>query len=626
MTRPCKLTEGACLVGLYFTTDWQTAITLITLGVSMGGLAESGYQPLPADLSPQFAGAIAAFACIGAVGAVTNTFVASIVLGQSKTLKDWQNLFVISGVVDLLAVLAFDVMAQAEPQPSSQSSQGPSSHTASDGGTNQKTATKTASVAASPRAKGRTTLSRATYIQKKHCNHDGSLPDEILLEIFTYLDVVSLLQASQVCKRWYDVARDNALWQRIAQTYAPGGKTKTKAAVVTKTAGNSPSFANQWRDACIARCAAWRNEKALKLVNKMKISPFTGLPKYTDRALKETGITYQLSLVDGDGREQCCESSKVTLHKSSAGVVWHSLTFLPLGQVKRLRVLAVCPLFYNDQGAVVKGSPYQRSLLWEADLRLSEWTTEKHLVASEDQINLYRLPGDLLLATWKADGQIAFFAAGLHYNQLVQRCLLGTPAHSYEVPPHRVMPDDIDSSYGLHSYKATVELRTVHTSIWSQQFSGLHCPQPDSPQADLGFTLIRHDSVVDHTPLEKSLCLPWRTELFKGSVENMAWLDVTVLDEQGEVFFTVSSPVRAYRPSVQGSDFEYEECEHLCVMYKGERASVHLQIGKLSRGKAFMRSLELRIQTSAVNEWFATGYASPPDSKLTTSSSSGRRK
>ncbi|XP_076441130.1 vesicular glutamate transporter 3-like [Babylonia areolata] len=112
-----KVTEGACLVGLYFTSDWQTAITLITVGVSVGGLAEAGYQPIPAEIAPQFATVISACMGVGSIGSFFNTFVASFILGSSKTLTDWQCLFLISGVLDLVCVLAFAVMAKAELQP-----------------------------------------------------------------------------------------------------------------------------------------------------------------------------------------------------------------------------------------------------------------------------------------------------------------------------------------------------------------------------------------------------------------------------------------------------------------------------------------------------------------------------
>ncbi|XP_070189010.1 vesicular glutamate transporter 2.1-like, partial [Littorina saxatilis] len=112
-----KLTEGMCLIGLFFTHDWRVAITLITVGVTIGGLAEAGYHPLPADLAPQFAGVIAGFVSMGAIGAFFSTLIASFMSGKSKTIGDWQKMFLVSGLVDIMAVVLFDVMANADLQP-----------------------------------------------------------------------------------------------------------------------------------------------------------------------------------------------------------------------------------------------------------------------------------------------------------------------------------------------------------------------------------------------------------------------------------------------------------------------------------------------------------------------------
>ncbi|KAK7114225.1 F-box only protein 15-like [Littorina saxatilis] len=455
-------------------------------------------------------------------------------------------------------------------------------------------------------------IQRTTQLTGKTANLDGFLPDEILLKIFLYLDVVSLLQASQVSKRWCALARDDSLWKKIAQRYAGAEKpNNSKGATNPNTAEKSQSFLTQWRNVCIARCAKWRNQRALKMVKKTRLSPFTGLPRDTEKALKESGVTYQLSLVDTYGKECCTESSRVTYHKSSLGVTWHSFNFLPVIRVRRLRILAVCPLFYNEDGKAIKGSPYQRSLLWEGEMRLSEWTTEQHCLGEDDLVVLHKLPGDLLLATWKADGEMAFMAAGLHYDQLVQRCLLGTPTQCHTLQPREIIPDDIDNSYGLHDYSATIEFRSLRQSMWSQQFPGLHCRRHDLALGAAHFTLVHHDSTVDHTPLERSFSLPWRTELFKGNVQNAAWLDVTVLDERGEVFYASSSPVNADKPSVKGADLEYEEREHVLMKYEGDRASVHMQVGKLDYGKAFVRYLDLQVKASAINEWFGTKYLTP---------------
>ena len=43
----------------------------------------------------------------------------------------------------------------------------------------------------------------------------GHLPEEIILEIFTYLEFRDNASASQVCKRWKLLGEDQSLWQKI---------------------------------------------------------------------------------------------------------------------------------------------------------------------------------------------------------------------------------------------------------------------------------------------------------------------------------------------------------------------------------------------------------------------------
>ncbi|KAK7491558.1 hypothetical protein BaRGS_00017197, partial [Batillaria attramentaria] len=102
--------EGLCLVALYFTTDWITAISVISTGVAAGGLGM-------ADLAPQYAGVIAGVTMMGGTGAVVSSVMASQLTGISRSLFDWQTLFLVSGIVHLVGVLVFDIIAEAELQP-----------------------------------------------------------------------------------------------------------------------------------------------------------------------------------------------------------------------------------------------------------------------------------------------------------------------------------------------------------------------------------------------------------------------------------------------------------------------------------------------------------------------------
>ena len=80
---------------------------------------------------------------------------------------------------------------------------------------------------------------------------------------------------------------------------------------------------------------------------------------------------------------------------------------------------------------------------------------------------LTRLP----ILTCQADGEIAFFVAGLHYHHLVQRCLLGRPTECYVPQPHKVIPDDIDSAYGQDAVSLLVNYWCFAEAVWRHGYS-----------------------------------------------------------------------------------------------------------------------------------------------------------
>ncbi|KAK7499728.1 hypothetical protein BaRGS_00009069, partial [Batillaria attramentaria] len=103
--------EALSLMGLYFTSDWRTAIFLFCIGIACG------YLPLASDAAPQYAGVIAGLAMMGTIGAVFSTLLASFLTGVTRTLQDWQQLFLITGLVHVADIIIFDVIANAELQP-----------------------------------------------------------------------------------------------------------------------------------------------------------------------------------------------------------------------------------------------------------------------------------------------------------------------------------------------------------------------------------------------------------------------------------------------------------------------------------------------------------------------------
>ncbi|XP_046562923.1 F-box only protein 15-like [Haliotis rubra] len=426
------------------------------------------------------------------------------------------------------------------------------------------------------------------------------LPYEIMLEIFSRLEAQDLLKAACVCKRWHKQANDNLLWEKIFRTHG----------TTVKDEGGKPLRPplEYWKQLCIKRCTEKRNKTCLKLLKKMH--PYTGLPRFTEKALRCAGVWFQLCLIDSDGKEHESMTCDVFHHSMSIAVRWYSLTNVPLNRIKQLKVFSCNPLFFDDKGHAVRNGPYQRSLMTSTDLKWSVYVKDTTPVAANDTIVLYAVPAsDLLVATWKADGELAFVAVGYHHLQLVHRCLLGTIKSAYPLPGHTPVPDDIDPSYGLHDYRCTVDIRNMRSSLWTQQFQGLHCRKQDVGDGYAYFRLIRKDHTGDHVIIPKQFSLPWKTDLFKGIIKNIAWLDLTLLDERETVFWSFSSPLTAQaKEKTKNLDFDYNGDNHLAAMFSGEKGQVHIELNQMDDDRTFVSCLEVRVALSAINEWFETCY------------------
>lgn len=110
-------TEGVCLLSLYFVSDFRTAMVLLCVGVGFSGFAISGYQVNPLDLSPQYASLITGIGRIGTIGSVLSTQVAAATIGHNHSLEQWQKLWLVAGVIHLVGVLLYDLLASGHTQP-----------------------------------------------------------------------------------------------------------------------------------------------------------------------------------------------------------------------------------------------------------------------------------------------------------------------------------------------------------------------------------------------------------------------------------------------------------------------------------------------------------------------------
>ncbi|XP_025077342.1 LOW QUALITY PROTEIN: vesicular glutamate transporter 2-like [Pomacea canaliculata] len=107
--------EALCLIFLFLVTSWQGAVALFCVGVGLSGFAISGYQANPLDLSPQYAGLLTGLGRVGTIGSIISTAVAA-AYSQHSALH-WRELFLAAGVIHLVGVILYDLMASGNLQP-----------------------------------------------------------------------------------------------------------------------------------------------------------------------------------------------------------------------------------------------------------------------------------------------------------------------------------------------------------------------------------------------------------------------------------------------------------------------------------------------------------------------------
>nr|XP_006121476.1 F-box only protein 15 isoform X2 [Pelodiscus sinensis] len=129
-----------------------------------------------------------------------------------------------------------------------------------------------------------------TSIKSKSCPCIESMPSEILLKIFSYLDALSLLCIGCVNKHFYHLSNDNVIWFKIYSSFFPPKRTNWKTKPVERTAV-LPSHATvldresgYWKKEYIMKQIAAGKTKIIQFLKP--INPYTGLPLKIKEAIK----------------------------------------------------------------------------------------------------------------------------------------------------------------------------------------------------------------------------------------------------------------------------------------------------------------------------------------------------
>ncbi|KAI1243251.1 hypothetical protein IHE44_0000841 [Lamprotornis superbus] len=179
-----------------------------------------------------------------------------------------------------------------------------------------------------------------------------------------------------------------------------------------------------------------------------------------------------------------------------------------------------------------------------AEYHLANLTESSVTVGADELVQLFSLSPGLLVGIWKEKNEIAFVMANLHYNQLLERSILGSATVQYVPPPNKPLLDDLDSEYGLHDYSLHLDLHGRNCMYLCRSFKCLFCRKRDIENGYLRLGVVNLKDNRKHLPIIGTLGICWETDVFKGSVKDCFVMDLTLLDETGKPFWCFSAPVR----------------------------------------------------------------------------------
>ncbi|NWH63664.1 FBX15 protein, partial [Geococcyx californianus] len=304
-----------------------------------------------------------------------------------------------------------------------------------------------------------------------------SMPSEVLIKIFSYLDAASLLCVGCVNKHFYHLANDNGIWLKIySSCFQPRRTIWTMKSEQTETVSlgcaalhnRQPGY---WKKEYIFKQIAAVKNNVKRLVKPL--DPYTGLPCKNKEAIKAYGLSWIIVLKDKSGKEYVMEKANLSFKDTSVTIHWYSASWPCLDTLSTLKLFGVTPLLLDQSKASSKNGPRRRSLI--AEYHLANLTESSVAFGADKLVELFSLNPGLLVGLWKEKNEIAFVTASLHYHQLIERSTLGSPTVQYTLPPNKPILDDVDPEYGLHNYDLHLDMHSGSCTFLCGTFKNLFC-------------------------------------------------------------------------------------------------------------------------------------------------------
>ncbi|KPP76778.1 hypothetical protein Z043_103849 [Scleropages formosus] len=405
------------------------------------------------------------------------------------------------------------------------------------------------------------------------------MPTEILRKILAYLDAASIFCIGHVSKKFSELANDNALWYRMYAREFQGKGFRSKQINTVVEGMNFTSIQEKptgyWKKLYFRKLSGYDESKWKRQLKD--ISPYTGLPILTEQVLRSLHVKWEITITEKGGKESSLQQSRAYFSGSSVTVCWSSGSLPILYSVSSLKLHGVMRAPLGCSGV---SKPGWRSLM--AEFSGESIQKSARFLGSDNFIKLLYLDPGCVIGIWQDQWSMAFIMVNLHFQQLVERSLLGP----YALPEKKAVFDDVDPEYGLHGYTLHILLHNTVENIMSGRFSQLRCKKDEIQKGFIKLTAISREKLSQHSPLSGKFHLPWRSEFLNGSVENTFMMSLTLLDDAQTPFWCVSSPVSMTVCRPEWVSYDYDG-DHYYTRYQDAEGKVKMNFVWLKEHNQF---------------------------------------
>ncbi|KAK7896791.1 hypothetical protein WMY93_022116 [Mugilogobius chulae] len=421
------------------------------------------------------------------------------------------------------------------------------------------------------------------------------LPSEILMKIMSYLDATSLYFLSHVNRLFCRLANDDLLWHRIYMTefgvIRPWWMDLPRHRLTLGRSSTGLWKQKYFRALAGQEFSSWRHKLR-------EINPYTGVPRQTERVLKNLNVSWHLRVEDCSGQEVTLEPNKINFFETSVIIRWSSESLPPINQISVLELHGLRKEMYPNRMSSCR--PQWHSLM----LKL-EKMDQYRKIGKDRLIKLLFLSPGFIIGIWRGQSVIAFIMVCLHFHKLVERSLFGSPVSPYCEPTPQWAQDRSDPYSGLHGYSLHFVLHNTGAEMMSEYFPNVSCCSVAN--GSMALCVIYKSNLSRHRSLSGNIRFPWKTEKLEGCIENCCFMTLTLLDEFQKPFWCISAPITVTR-SKKPLTFDYNG-EHFFMDFQHDEGQVKMTLVWLHEEKQFfLIDLSVLVAIHKVNRYFCTNY------------------